>query len=50
MTASRSRYGQYSDTLVIALLKARCPERFKDRSVVEHDISYRVADWLEAAR
>jgi hypothetical protein len=41
---------RYSDTLLVTLLKARRPERFKDRSVVEHDISDRVADRLEAAR
>jgi hypothetical protein len=41
---------RYSDTLMIALLKARRPERFKDRAVVEHDVSDRLADRLEAAR
>jgi hypothetical protein len=32
------------------LLKARRPERFKDRAEVVHDFSDRVADRLEAAR
>ena len=41
---------RYSDTLMIALLKARRPERFKDRAVVEHDITDSLADRLEAAR
>jgi hypothetical protein len=40
---------RYSDTLMLALLKARRPERFKDRAYIEHDISDRVADRLEAA-
>src|SRR5271156_4372552 len=30
---------RYSDTLMLALLKARRPERFKDRAVIEHDVS-----------
>jgi hypothetical protein len=41
---------RYSDTLLLALLKARRPERFKDRAVVEHDIADGLADRLEAAR
>jgi hypothetical protein len=41
---------RYSDTLMIALLKARRPERFKDRAVVEHDVTDSLADRLEAAR
>jgi len=41
---------RYSDALMIALLKARRPERFKDRAVVEHDIADGLADRLEAAR
>jgi hypothetical protein len=41
---------QFSDPLLITLLKARRPERFKDRTVIEHDISDRVAERLEAAR
>jgi hypothetical protein len=32
------------------LLKARRPEHFKDRAVIEHDVSDRLADRLEAAR
>ena len=40
---------RYSDNLLIALLKARRPEKFKDRQVVEHDISDGLADRLEAA-
>jgi hypothetical protein len=30
---------RYSDALMITLLKARRPDRFKDRAVVEHDIT-----------
>jgi hypothetical protein len=41
---------RYSDMLLLALLKARRPERFKDRAVVEHDIADGLADRLEAAR
>jgi len=41
---------RYSDTLMIALLKARRPEKFKDRQLVEHDIADGLADRLEAAR
>jgi hypothetical protein len=41
---------RYSDALMIALLKARRPDRFKDRAVVEHDITDNLADRLEAAR
>jgi hypothetical protein len=41
---------RYSDNLLLALLKARRPERFKDRAVVEHDIADGLADRLEAAR
>ena len=41
---------RYSDALMIALLKARRPERFKDRAVVEHDITDNLADRLDAAR
>jgi hypothetical protein len=41
---------RYSDTLMLAPLKARRPERFKDRAVVEHDITDGLADRLEAAR
>jgi hypothetical protein len=41
---------RYSDTLMLALLKARRPEKFKDRQVVEHDIADGLADRLEAAR
>jgi hypothetical protein len=41
---------RYSDTLMLALLKARRPDRFKDRAEVVHDFSDRVADRLEAAR
>jgi len=41
---------RYSDNLLLALLKARRPERFKDRAVVEHDITDGLADRLEAAR
>jgi len=41
---------RYSDALMIALLKARRPERFKDRAIIEHDIADGLADRLEAAR
>ena len=41
---------RYSDMLMLALLKARRPERFKDRQLVEHDIADGLADRLEAAR
>ncbi len=41
---------RYSDHLLLALLKARRPERFKDRPTVEHDIADGFADRLEAAR
>jgi hypothetical protein len=41
---------RYSDTLLVTLLRARRPEHFKDRAVIEHDISDRVAERLEAAR
>jgi hypothetical protein len=41
---------RYSDALMLALLKARRPEKFKDRAVVEHDIADGLADRLEAAR
>jgi hypothetical protein len=41
---------RYSDSSLLALLKAHRPERFKDRAAIEHDISDRIADRLEAAR
>jgi hypothetical protein len=41
---------RYSDALMIALLKARRPERFKDRAVIEHDIADNLADRLDAGR
>jgi hypothetical protein len=41
---------RYSDHLLLALLKARRPEKFKDRAVIEHDVSDNLADRLEAAR
>ena len=41
---------RYSDALMIALLKARRPDRFKDRAVVEHDITDNLADRLDAGR
>jgi hypothetical protein len=41
---------RYSDNLLLALLKARRPEKFKERAVVEHDIADGLADRLEAAR
>ena len=39
---------EYSDTLLIFLLKARRPEKFKER--IEHGISAELAERLEAAR
>ena len=36
--------------MLLALLKARRPEKFKDRATVEHDIADGFADRLEAAR
>jgi hypothetical protein len=41
---------RYSDNLLLALLKACRPEKFKYRAVVEHDIADGLADRLEAAR
>ena len=41
---------RYSDQLLIALLRAHRPERFRDRTSVEFDISDRLANRLEAAR
>jgi hypothetical protein len=41
---------RYSDALMIALLKARRPDKFKDRAVVEHDITDNLADRLDAGR
>jgi hypothetical protein len=41
---------RYSDALMIALLKARRPERFKDRAVVEHDVTDNLVDRLDAGR
>ncbi len=39
-----------SDTLMALFLKARRPEKFKDRSVVEHDITEQLAERLQAAK
>ena len=41
---------EYSDTLLIFSLKGRRPEKYKDRTVVEHDMTDRLAERLEAAR
>ena len=41
---------RYSDQLLIALLRAHRPEKFRERTAVEIDISDRLADRLEAAR
>ena len=41
---------RYSDQLLIALLRAHRPDKFRDRAAVEIDISDRLADRLEAAR
>ena len=40
----------YSDTLLIFTLKALRPDKFKDRAVVEHDMTDRLAERLDAAR
>lgn len=40
---------EYSDTFLIFTLKARRPDKFKDRAVVEHDVTDRLAERLEAA-
>lgn len=40
---------EYSDTLLIFLLKGRRPEKYKDRAIVEHDVTDRLAERLEAA-
>lgn len=47
---TRPAIRRYSDHLLLALLKARRPEKFKDRATVEHDIADGFADRLEAAR
>jgi hypothetical protein len=41
---------RYSDQLLLALLRAHRPEKFRERTAVEIDISDRLADRLEAAR
>ena len=41
---------RYSDQLLLALLRAHKPEKFRERSAVEIDISDRLAERLEAAR
>jgi hypothetical protein len=41
---------RYSDQLLTALLRAHRPEKFRERTAVEIDISDRLADRLEAAR
>jgi hypothetical protein len=41
---------RYSDTLLAMLLKAHRPDKYKDRSEVQFDISDRLAERLEAAR
>jgi hypothetical protein len=41
---------RYSDQLLITFLRARRPERFRDRTSVELDIIDRLANRLEAAR
>ena len=50
MTGCRLPSGDFSDPLLITLMKARRPERFKDRAVIEHDLSDGVADRPQAAR
>jgi hypothetical protein len=41
---------RYSDNLLALLLRAHGPEKFRDRTAIELDISDRLADRLEAAR
>lgn len=41
---------KYSDTLAIFLLKARRPERFKDRAEIEHSGTVGLGDRLARAR
>jgi hypothetical protein len=41
---------RYSDTLLLALLRAHKPEKFRDRTSVEFDVSDRLAERLESAR
>jgi hypothetical protein len=41
---------RYSDNLLALLLRAHRPEKFRDRTAIELDISDRLADRLEAAR
>jgi hypothetical protein len=41
---------RYSDNLLLALLRATRPEKFRDRSSVEFDVSDRLAERLESAR
>jgi hypothetical protein len=41
---------RYSDNLLALLLRAHKPDRFRDRTSVEFDVSDKLADRLEAAR
>ena len=41
---TRPAIRRYSDHLLLALLKMRRAEKFKDRATVEHDIADRFAD------
>jgi hypothetical protein len=42
---------EYSDTMLTIMLKARRPDRFKDRAVVvEHDVVGKLAERLEQMR
>jgi hypothetical protein len=41
---------RYSDNLLLALLRAHRPEKYRDRSSVEVDVSDRLWERLEAAR
>jgi len=41
---------RYSDQLLVTLLRAHRPEKFRDRTSVELDVSDRLAERLEAAR
>lgn len=41
---------EYSDQLLIVLLKARCPEKYKDRLDVKHDLGPDIIERLRAGR
>lgn len=41
---------RYSDTLLIALLKAHRPERYRDRASVDMNVTGNVAELIDAGR